>query len=233
MKTHRMKSHPRFKARGVLLALVAVFVMSAVATAAASAAKPEFKPVPTKKKFTISGGVSEWGSGEGDIECAKTSATGEIDSAQTVGNVVVVYSGCTSTGSGGANCPVNSVGAKAGEIVTGSLDGELGTVATSQAASGVGLRFKPASTKTWFTEQKNECTPELAFKGQLAAEVSIIGKKQTTNKLVLEPGASGEKIKEITLDSGVTEKPELEAFGAIVAIKATEELKFEEAVEVT
>jgi hypothetical protein len=34
----------RFKSRGVLLALVAVFAMSAVAVASASAALPEFKP---------------------------------------------------------------------------------------------------------------------------------------------------------------------------------------------
>jgi hypothetical protein len=226
----------QLKSRGVFLAL-AVLAMSAMAVSAASAAtKPEFKPVPTKKKFTITGGVSKWVYGGQEIYCTKTSATGEVIGADTVGNVVVAYSGCKSSGTGGANCPVNSVGAKAGEIAVRTLTGELGTVAPSQAASGVGLRLEPESKNKWFTLEVNKCTPAETFTGELAAEVPVIGVKQATNKLVLAAapaGGKGEKIKEITLDSGVTEKPELEAFGAIPSLELTDEVKFEEAVEIT
>jgi hypothetical protein len=224
----------QLKSRGVLVAL-AVLAMSAIAVSAASAAtKPEFKPVPTKKKFTITGvGVSTWAHAGETIECTKTSATGEVIGADTVGNVVVAFSNCTSTGGGGSNCPVNTEGAKAGEIVAKPLTGELGTVATTQAASGVGLRLKPEVKTKWFILEKNKCTVEEAFTGQLAAEVPVIGVKQATNKLVLDAGVSGEKIKEITLDSGVSEKPLFEAFGAAVSITATDEVKFEEPVEIT
>jgi hypothetical protein len=223
----------RLKSRGVFLAL-AVLAMSAMAVSAASAAtKPEFKPVPTKKKFTITGGISKWVYGGQEIYCTKTSATGEVISADTVGNVVVAYSGCTSSGIGGSNCTVNSTGAKAGEVVIKPLVGELGTVATTQAASGVGLRLQPESKTKWFELVGNSCTVELAFSGQLAAEVSVTGKKQATNKLVLLDGERGEKIKEITLDSGVSEKPEFVAFGADVSLELADEVKFEEAVEIT
>jgi hypothetical protein len=222
----------RLKSRVLLLAL-AVFAMSALAVSVASAAKPEFKPVPAKKKFTISGGISTWAHGGEGILCTKSSATGEVSGADTVGNVVVAFSNCTSTGGGGSNCPVKSEGAKAGEIVAKPLDGELGTVATTQAASGVGLRLQPEVKTKWFILEKNACTVEEAFTGQLAAEVPVIGVKQATNKLALEAGVRGEKIKEITLDSGVSEKPEFVAFGADVSLELADEVKFEEPVEIT
>jgi hypothetical protein len=200
---------------------------------AATAAEPEFKPVPTKKKLTGTAGTSGWTFGGNSIECTKTATTGEVDNSQTVGNVVVVFSGCTTSGIGGSGCVANSTGAKPGDIVTRPLTGELGKVATAEASSGVGLRFKPESKNKWFTLQVNDCTPEETFTGELTAEVSVIGKKQATNKLVFESGVSGAKIKEITLNSGVAERPEFEAFGALVAIGSTEEVKFEEALEVT
>jgi hypothetical protein len=224
----------RLKTKSVLLVLVAVFAMSAVTAAAASAVKPEFKPVPAKKKFTISGGTSKWVYGTSTIVCAKSSATGEVDGAATVGNVVVAYSGCKSSGGGGANCPVKSTGAQAEEIVSKPLTGELGTVAASQAASGVGLLLGQTSPKytKWFTLEKNKCTGELTFDGDLAAEFSGLG-KQATHELVLQPGSSGEKIKEITLDSGAVDRPDFEAGGIEASIAVTDELKFEEPVEVT
>jgi hypothetical protein len=225
-----MKSVIRTALRGG----VAMLALSlATAGVAAAATKPEFKPVPTKKKFTVSGGTSYWGYGGRTIDCAKTSVTGEIDSAETVGNVVVVYTGCKSSGNIYSNCPVNSTGAKAEEIVTKPLDGELGTAATSQAPSGVGLLFKPESKTKWFELEENKCTGGATFTGKLAAEVVAIGKKQAVNELVLKKGTNGEKIKEITLDSGVVEKPELETAGSEMSIEATEYVTFEEPVEVT
>ena len=90
-------------------------------------------------------------------------------------------------------------------------------------------QLTPKWTK-WFTLEKNKCTVEETFGGDLEAEFGIRA-KQATHKLAFQPG--GEKIKEITLDSGLVEKPEFEAFGAIVSITAEDELKFEEPVEVT
>jgi hypothetical protein len=217
----------------LLGALTMLALSLATAGVAAAATKPEFKPVPTKKKFTLSSGKSEWASGDNEIVCAKTSATGEIDSAQAVGNVVVVYSGCTSSGKTKSGCPANSEGAKAGEIVTTPLTGELGTVATSEAASGVGLRFKQSPKGVWFVLQGNECNFESAFEGGLAAEVSVIGKKQTTNELLFVRNGAVEKIREITLDSGLVEKPGFKEFGGVWTVRDSDELKFEEPVEIT
>jgi len=228
----------RFKSTRALVALVAVLAMSAVTAAAASAVKPEFKPVPAKKAFLVSAGTSKWVFGANSISCTSATAAGEIVNAQSVGNVVVKYSGCKSSGTTESNCPVNSTGAKAGQIVTLPLSGELGTVATSQAASGVGLSFKPEnSSQEWFKTEGNKCTIGVAWLGGLAAEVSVIGKKQTTNGLVLKPassfGTTGEKIKEITLDSGVFEEPVFEEYGTKASIETTDDWQFAEAVEVT
>jgi hypothetical protein len=205
------------------------------ANEAFTTAKPEFKPAPTKRKFTMSGGASKWDDGTISISCSKTSATGEIDGTQTVGNVVVLYSGCKRKHGEGSACPVKSVGAKAEEIVTEPLDGELGTVATSQTASGVGLRFResPGEEAIWFVLQGNNCTSEDVFSGALAAEVSVISKKQATNQLVFNVSGTSEKIKEITLDSGVTEKLGLKAAGQDWTIETTDQLTLEEPLEVT
>jgi hypothetical protein len=224
--------------RSVLLALVAVFAMSAVTTATASATLPEFKPVPAKKKFSSKGGTMKWtfDNGTEEMACAKSSATGEIASAKTVGGVVIVYTGCKSShnvSGGNENCPLNSKGAKAEEIVTEPLTGELGTVAKAQATSEVGLRFKPVTGKKWFTVVENECTWEAVITGSTAAEVAVTGKKQTTNKLVAGLTKDKNDIIEIKLDSGVLEKPELVQAGSEMTNETTDELTFEEAVEVT
>jgi hypothetical protein len=219
------------KSRGVLLALVAVFAMSAVTAAAASAVKPEFKPVPAKKKFTGKAPSYTWEHGGQKIECTESSLAGELTGAQTVGKVVITWSGCRSI-TGVEQYPVNSEGAKAGEIVTKPLSGELGTVAKSEAESGVGLRFKPESKKNWFVlQERNGYEP--VFAGTLAAELSGLS-LSTKHTLFPRKGKSeGMKIKEITLDSGVVEKPRFEAGGKEVSLETDYQLTFEEPVEIT
>jgi hypothetical protein len=58
------------------LALVAVFAIGAIASASASAALPEFKPVPTKFTFTSGKSVLEQKGGLSPIECAKDESAG-------------------------------------------------------------------------------------------------------------------------------------------------------------
>lgn len=230
----------RITYRPMLLALLAALALGAVASASAMAVTPEFKPVPAKKKFTIAN-VSKYGADFGGggllfaaIECKTASAKGEITGARTVGGVSLVFTGCTGYGIKKAGCPTRSVGAKEGEIVTKPLSGELGTVATKEAPSGVGLLFKPAEGTKWFKLEGNECNPEGTISGSLAAEVAIIGKKQTTNTLGFTPASGeGEKIKEITLDSGIVDHPQLDSFGAEADLANTDGITFEEALEVT
>src|ERR1700728_2478657 len=95
--------------RTALLGGLAMLALSlATAGVAAAATTPEFKPVPTKKKFTSSNGVSYWG-WEGEIiKCSKSTTSGEITSATTLGHVIVKYTGCTIKLSGGSVCPIKS-----------------------------------------------------------------------------------------------------------------------------
>jgi hypothetical protein len=224
----------QFKAKSVLLALVAVFAVSAVAVASASATTPEFKPVPAKKKFTGTSGTIQWDApGVREyITCASSSLTGELTGARTVGGVVLVATGCKGSSNEEITwCPVGSEGAKSGEIVSKALAGELGTVAKSEAASGVGLLLKRETKKEWFAFV-GSCIQEAAVSGTVAAEVAVIGSKLATNKLVF-PEDGSHTISTITLDSGKVEKPELQAGDAAFGTFGKDEVKFEEALEVT
>lgn len=221
--------------RTALLGALAMLALSlATAGVAAAATKPEFKPVPTKKKFTSTAGGGTWKYLGGEkIHCTNSSLAGEISSAQAVGKVLITWTGCTSINLKGEECAANSEGAKAGEIVTKPLSGELGTVAKGEAETGVGLLFKPESKKNWFLLQGNKCALGVAFAGTLAAEVEYVGVKKATNALIVEGAGEGLKIKEITLDSGLVEKPRFEAFDKGVTFDTVYELTFEEPVEIT
>jgi hypothetical protein len=216
-----------------------VLALSAVAASAASAS-PEFKPVPTKKKITGTGGsvTFSWnvlGIKPESIECTKSKTTGEITGARTLGNVVIAFTGCTGSSETSegkkSGCPVHSEHGKEGEIlVEHALGGELGTIATKEAPSGVGVLLKPESGKTWFSYEENACLEYGSIVwGTVAAEVSVVGKKQLTNTLAITPS-----ITKIQLDSGEGVKPKLQGSGSTtVSLKGMSELSFEEALEVT
>jgi hypothetical protein len=224
----------RLNTRDVLLALIAVFAMSAVATSAASATTPEFKPVPAKKKFTSSGGAATFKQSSGGLEinCTTTSAAGEITGARTVGKLVLKYTGCHVENK--PECAVKSTSAgHEGEILTRVLEGELGTVKTSEAPSGVAVRLKGEEKKIWDTLAGGSCNHEEIMNGDVAAEIPVIGKKQATNKLVLVRHETSQAIKAITLDSGKLEEPQMALESTTMTMEGTGELKFEEALEVT
>jgi hypothetical protein len=194
---------------------------------ASAATKPEFKPVPTKKKFTGSTSLTLYAGGE-SLKCAKGSTSGEVTGARTVGDVVMVFTGCVGEERDGDECSaVKSEGAREGEIVTHALSGELGTVATKEAASGVGLMLKHEGTsKAWFTLEG--CVIDAVVTGSTVSEVAVVGKKQTTGEFIDEG-----KIKQITLDSGESWTSELGDGGLAFEPHNTQELTFEEALEVT
>jgi hypothetical protein len=223
----------RFFSRRALGALGMVLVVSAVVVSSAVAATtPEFKPVPSKKKFTDGSGevVFRLASGE-YVACGKSSATGEITGARTIGKTVLKLTECKIHASaGGTSCPLKSVGAAEGEVVTADLDGELGTLKTTEAPSGVGLLLKYEGSKGSIAKlEKNACASETFLGGSFVGEIATVGKSQTTNKLVVSAHSS----EPIDLDSGIEEISELEAWGSALTMAASDELKFEEAVEVT
>jgi hypothetical protein len=200
----------------------------ATAGVAAAATTPEFKPVPTKHKFKGTSGPSIGGQGSEVYRCSKGTVTGEISGGQKLVNTVVAFTGCTSSGAYKSGCPVHTYGAKSGEIVSESLNGELGTVAAKEAPSGVGVLLKEVGEDGWWEMEGNECTRGAFWEGSVAAEVAVIGKKQATNKLVIRP-----ELKKITLDSGLPETAELRAFATPMKWENTFEVTFEEPLEVT
>jgi len=121
----------------VLAALVAVFAMSALASASASAALPEF--VPTYKggnKLTGSNGKVGFNLEQfGDVECSANSATGSISGPKEISNLVIKFSGCGGEGRSALLC---------GEKwETKPLTGTLGFL--SKANKEVGLLLKSAT----------------------------------------------------------------------------------------
>jgi hypothetical protein len=215
----------------LLLALLAVLALSVVTTAAASAALPEFKPVPTKHKFTATSGTFKLAAALDPTTCSKSTTVGEITGASTVGKVVVTYTGCEGTGSGG-KCKMKSVGAAEGEIVTKSLKGELGTVAKTEAASERGILLQPEVGKTFAELAAGTCEIGGNIEGKVAGEVTPIGKKQTTLSFVFAASGSSQKIKHITVAGGAVE-PKLLVLGNAATETVTDEVTFEEALEVT
>jgi hypothetical protein len=197
--------------------------------------QPEFKPVPTKKKFTSTSGTLTWQMGTEKIVCTKSTIAGEVTSASTLGKMVMKLTGCAFR-VGGEECPIKSTNTTTeGEVVTNALKGELGTVETQEAASGVGLLLEPETGKVISTIAKpsRNCTemPETALEGALAGEVATVGKKQTTNKLAFGT-ATVQKIKAITVKSG-EKHPKFTGYGAVIDTEVTDALAFEEALEVT
>jgi hypothetical protein len=185
--------------------------MSAVVTAAASAAAPEFKPA-TKQAFTGSTGTLTIETGTGKtITCSKGTSSGEITGASTVGGLVLTLTGCATTE--GSGCKFHSENAKnAGEIITNALVGTLGEVKTAEAASGVGLLLEPASGKVLTTIQGPCLLGTSRLEGSVAAEVASIKTLAKTAKLAFVGKTGKQHIKFITI-KGVEKKSGLKFEG--------------------
>lgn len=214
-------------ARLVGLAFAAVLAVSALFAAAASAA-PEFKP-STKNAFKTTSGTSVLEGSGNTFTCSSDSSAGEITGAKTVGGVVVDFTGCKSTGSGGSNCTAKSKNTTVeGLIVTTTLKGELGT--TKEATSGVGLTLTPETTKIFTELAANTCTKETKVTGSIAGEATPVGSLTTTGKLVFTVSSGKQAIKHIT---GTITEPELVAYTATATESTSDSVTYTKAVEVT
>jgi hypothetical protein len=211
--------------------LTAVLTLS-LAVASTAFAEPEFKPTGTT--FAGTSGSNVLTAGADSITCTANTISGTISSATLAGGITVDFTGCKSTSDGGAeSCTVKSAGGNAGLIITNTLHGVLGLILPKGAGSGVGLLLLPVANKKWDTLASTKCTVESTVNGTLAGEVSPIGSKRTTAKLVFAKGTSGESIKDIDLSTGGSVVPELEAFGHEASEEATESLTFCAEVEVS
>jgi hypothetical protein len=220
-----------YKSAGVAL-VIAIVLALAAASAAFGAA--EFAPIPANRGFETRSGTTTLAADEGweKITCAASTSTGEITGAKTVGKVLVVFTGCTSSGIGGNGCPVKSAGAKAGEIRTGVLKGELGNVASGEATSETALVIGPETGKRFAFIEGNACTEEASVSGSIAGEVERVGIKAIKNGLIFKVANGRQVIKKVKVAAGEV-KPELVAFGTTATESAGQEWEFREAVEIT
>jgi len=176
------------------LCLAAVFVMSAVAVASASAAAgvPLFLFSGTAKGFSSVSGpgtlVQRSNSTEekngAEVKCTSDTDNGEIEGTKQtdkVTNVLVVFSGCTSEVAL-TKYTCTTAGQPSGTIKTNQLEGQLGYI--NLAEKKVGLVLKPKSPATLFAEFECEHSgSKLAIK----VRGEIIGEITPVNKLV-DPG---------------------------------------------
>jgi len=168
-----MRTNPLRSLKAGRTAFVAVLIFSAVATASASAAKPEFKsPGGFPVKFNATSGAGKLVTTAGRIVNARSDhVSGEITGAKTAKNIVVVFTEATAVESGITfNC---------GTITTNKLTAEPNYLTNPNSATEVGLDLKPESG-TVFAEFK--CTAGFLTE-TLKVTGSVVGKITPTNKL--------------------------------------------------
>jgi hypothetical protein len=203
--------------------------------ASAALAAAEFNPMPESKGFETRSGASVLAAYGGleKVSCTASTSTGEITGTKTVGNVVVVFTGCTSSGFLGSGCPVESEGAThAGEVRTSVLKGELGTVASGEAPSERALVIRPTTGKQLVAIERNGCTEEAAVSGSVAGEVERVGIRGVKNGLIFKVVGNRQAIRKVKVASGEV-KPELTAFGTTATESSGHEWEFRESVEIT
>ncbi len=197
-----------------------------------SLANGEFIEVhPAKLKVKGKGGANVLTAGTNVVTCqASTTSTGEITTIDSIGKLIVKFTGCK-TSTGGSPCTAKSVGAAEGEIITKTLKGQLGTVKSTEATSKRGFLISPETGTKFTMLAANACTPETSVNGSVAAEAAPVNALQSTGKLVFGVTAGAQNIKSLSILS-VTKSPEIEAFGLAATNEGTVQLEFEEPIEV-
>jgi hypothetical protein len=226
--------------RHAVLCALTVLMVSAYGVSVASAA-PEFKgenKVAVKGTSIATSGTnpSLYTKGAGiTIKCTSEESTGEITSATTTAKNVVTYSGCKAF-NGGTECGEARTkgGSVAEQIKPHTLKGKLVEVASTEAASEVGLRLEP-ETGTTFDEI--EFKPSCGFFSSTTVTGKVIGEASpikagfsTTGKLIFGTASEEQVIKHI---KGGTSNEILEAFFFPSAIQDTETVTFGKAIETT
>jgi hypothetical protein len=218
------------------LALVAVLAMGLVLVSAASATEPLFVPVGATL-LGDSGLVTLVAANGADvIHCQESHASGTISTSLLLGNVVVHYLECTTSGPGQSNCPVSSTGIanEKGLILTATLHGILGLILPSKE---VGLLFLPVKGSTFLSLNANACTVETGVSGSVAGLVEPINTPTTKGRILFErePGSgNNQAILDIDLTHGLgLVAPRLTFFSTTATLTQLGLVTFSAATEVT
>ncbi len=212
-----------------LFATLAAFALTGL-TSSTAFANHEFAKLPTVKTLSGTSGAVTITAGTNVILCASGVTKGEITQMDTLGRLSVKFIGCK-TANGGPNCTLKSVGAGEGEILMRTLKGQLGTVKTTEATSGVGVLVTPETGTKWTTLQANACSPETSVNGLLAGELTPIKTFQSTGKLDVAVSGGAQNIKSITV-LGAVKAVELEMWGLAGTLTQSNTLTYGGPVEV-
>jgi len=223
----------RIRIRTLGLCLVAVFAVGALASAAASAAKPELvnskkEALPAGTKFTSTSGAGTFETKSGrKVTCEKDTNSGEITGPKT-DTAKITFTGCSTVHIITVKCKTE--GAKTGEII---LTGNSKLVWLNEKAETVGLDIVIPSTLKIICEAFGS-KETLTVKGSTVCPLSPLNK--LTTKLTLsckekggiqEPSAyeeGGKLIEDFTETEGKgTENFAFEKSG----LTSTDELSFE------
>lgn len=212
------------RSRIIGLAVVAMFIMSAVATASASAALPEWAfAAASTTTFTATSGAGTLESTSGTkVKCTSDTATGTLEKPKAVKKVVVIYKGCKE---GSNEC--KSTGAAKEEIVTGPIEGTLIYAGAGSTKAGELLKHEPGGGT--FVEFK--CGAGLAIKvtGEIIGEAGPINKSELTGTLTFEQAGGVQKLQQ---ENGTGTKKHLSAFGFVESgLESVETVTFAELVE--
>jgi hypothetical protein len=192
--------------------------------------KAEFALLPTGTSVKALTGRGLLSSGSDKLQCQAGSGAGKITSMDSIGKLVVTFTGCEAETPQSGKCTVKSSSGGTGEIVTRTLKGLLGTVKSTLAESEVGLLFEPESEKTVYVVQSAKCLPETTLAGSVASEALPISVEEGSADLAFHVTSGKQQIKEITVLSGVA-KPKLEFGGVEASEEMPTELDFESDVE--
>ena len=223
--------------------LVAGIVIGGLGAIPATAA-PEFlhegKEL-VKKGIFVKGKAAtiyiETGETKYKIACTASTASGKIKGTKEVEAVVIKFTGCKAKEAGeSTQCEVHStspLGAKE-EIVTKTLKGKLGAVASGEGTSERGLSLE-ATTGTVFAAIAGSlvCLPAETseVKGILIGEIKPVKTPKIKGELVYK--VKEEKQQMIKKFVGEMTMHELEVFEVKTPLETLATTEFEETVEVT
>jgi alpha-tubulin suppressor-like RCC1 family protein len=185
----------------------------------------EWKPGAEKPGFVIGGGEATLETvGREAVVCKVGGGSGEYSSAKSVASTVIKLIGCTHLG---AKC--TSPGASEGELVTSTLEGELGWI--SKISGTVGLALSPESESGPFAEAKCGST-------RVEISDSVIGNARTDEMLtegMLTFEQKAGKQKPVRLMGGEKDVLEMQFAGGLLeqaGLQATVKQVNEERIEV-
>jgi hypothetical protein len=195
--------------RIIACACLAAFALSAVAASSASAALPEFSVIHVK--FSTKGGAAKLSAAGEVVSCTESeSKEAEITAAKKVAKVTIHFKGCKK---GTETCQSAKV---AGEIVTKTVNGEIGYI--EKATKKVGTELKPPNAGEEFVKFKCGGGIETKVTGCALGENTPVNVLATEGKLIYREAGGKQQFTKFEGGGAC----ELKAFGFIGAVEVTE-----------